>query len=73
MTKAAATLEDVIKRLEELKSGILRNELQISRLEAKLDGEKIEDNPITRAELKTRDEVGKLCNRIAKLQERGLV
>ena len=41
MTKAAATLEEeIIRRLEELKSGIQRNELHIARLEQKIDGEK---------------------------------
>ena len=71
MTKAAATLEDVIQRLEELKSGIQRNELHIARLE--IDGEKISDHPVTRAEIQTRDEVEKLGDRIEKLQAEGLL
>ena len=74
MTKAAATLEEeIIRRLEELKSGIQRNELHIARLEQKIDGEKISDHPVTRAEIQTRDEVGKLCDRIEKLQAEGLL
>ena len=36
-----ATLEEeIIRRLEELKSGDQRNELHIARLEQKIDGEK---------------------------------
>ena len=73
MKKASATLDDVIQRLEELKSGIQRNELHIARLEQKIDGEKISDHPVTRAEIQTRDEVEKLGDRIEKLQAEGLL
>ena len=72
MTKAAATLEEVIRRLEELKSGIQETS-SILPAGAKIDGEKISDHPVTRAEIQTRDEVGKLCDRIEKLQARSFM
>ena len=74
MPKAVTDIqEEIILRLEELKTGLLRTELQVHRLEMKIDKEPNTDTPITRAEIKTRDEVKKLCGRIEKLKEEGLL
>jgi len=74
LSKKSPTLEDVFKMLVELVNGLQRQDLQIARLESKIDGEHDgNSHPVTRAEIRTRDEVGKLCDRIEKLQEQGLV
>ena len=71
--KKSATLDDVILRLEELKSGILRNELHITRIEARLVGENVGDHPMTRAEVRTDQQVQLLCDDIENLQKEGLL
>ena len=71
--KKSATLEDVILRLEELKSEILRNDLHIARIEARLVGENVGDSPGTRAEVHTDRQVQLLCDDIENLQKEGLL
>ena len=73
MKKKTITLEDVITRLEELKSGLLRNELHIARIEARLVGENVGDSPVTRAEVRTDQQVQRLCDDIENLQKEGLL
>jgi len=74
LSKKSPTLEDVFKMQVEFRNWIQRLDLQFARLESKIDGEHDGNSqPVTRAEIRTRDEVGKLCDRIEKLQEQGLV
>ena len=71
--KKSVTLEEVSKKLDEVLQRHQRQELQLARLEAKIAGEPVGDDPITRAEVDTRMQISRLASQIVQMRDDGLL